>query len=99
MFNSGLCQSTMLFGNDVYDLTSEIRVFFENQTVFADPVRLRLNESTEIDADITGHFGQRLRARALTKRITCSSVMKCSRSEDSSGVNPIVFPLWINSAT
>ena len=49
--------------------------------------------------NVGGHWAHRVRARALASRMRCSSFMKWSSSDYSSGVKPPVFSLWISSAT
>src|SRR5713101_3733452 len=70
--------ATVLLGNDVLYLAPEIGVVFVNQAVFAHAVCPRFDEATEISTDIAGHRGQKLRARALARRIKCSRFMNCS---------------------
>jgi hypothetical protein len=69
----GISRPSMLFGNDVIDLTPQVGVVFMDQTVFTKTIGKRLNKSSKIGRDKASHCEQCVRARALASRIRCSS--------------------------
>lgn len=65
-------ETTVLFGNDVIHLASQVGVILVNQAIFAQLISSGFNESAQFGADVAGHE-QRVLARAFAKRIKCSS--------------------------
>lgn len=66
-------EAAMFFRDDMVDLTTKVSIALMDQTVFAQRICSRFDQSAQVRADVTCHWAMKERARALARRIMCSS--------------------------